>query len=161
MATRSRLGNQVVIANEVAFYQIKTKYLYQIVQVLLQKLGYRNTWLSLVLVSDRKIQRINRDFLSHPWKTDVLAFPFSNRRTKKISSTTPHFLGEVIISPARAQVYARKHGISFQGELVRYVCHGVLHLNGYRDYTGRDRRKMEEAEGTLLKILKSKIKRVI
>ena len=64
------------------------------------------------------------------------------------------FLGEVIISPKRAKIYSERFGIPYEEELVRYVCHGILHLKGYSDHSKKVRQIMERKENSLIRSVK-------
>ena len=134
-------SNKILIANETSLpLGISFKRLKRFAEGILKKLRYRRTILSLVFVSDAKIKRLNQKHLRHSYATDVLAFPMSG-----------HFLGEVIISPRRARVQAKIFKATAREELLRYVCHGILHLAGYSDKSERQRKKMRWAENRLLK----------
>jgi len=77
--------------------------------------------ISLVLVDDKKIRRLNKQFRKKDKATDVLAFPFGEEG----------ILGDIAISVAMARRNAKKFGVTYQQELKRLVVHGVLHLLGY------------------------------
>ena len=158
MLSYRKNSNQVMITNRVRRYQIKKNRLERIVRNLLGQLGYRRTLLSLVFVSDDRLKCLNQKYLNHAWNTDVLAFSFrpvlQNRRRNKaeVSSTreAPRFLGELVISPQRAEVQAKHFQVPLQEELMRYVCHGILHLSGFSDQTKHERERMRRAENRLL-----------
>jgi ssRNA-specific RNase YbeY (16S rRNA maturation enzyme) len=46
---------------------------------------------------------------------------------------------------------AREFGTTWQGELVRYVIHGLLHLCGHDDLMSAARSKMKREENRLLR----------
>ncbi|HEX7896575.1 MAG TPA: rRNA maturation RNase YbeY [Planctomycetota bacterium] len=87
--------------------------------------------LSIAFVTDAAIRRVNRRFLGHDWATDVISFPLGT-----------DLLGELVISAPYARAEARKRGISEKEELLRYVIHGILHLQGYDDHAPADRKRM-------------------
>ena len=144
---RSQKANSVTIANTDPRFKFRAKKLTQLVHSVLKKIGYRGVALSLVFVTDSEIKRLNKRHLNHSWVTDVLAFPFFNPAKIKNS-----FLGEVIISPKRAKIYSERFGIPYEEELVRYVCHGILHLKGYSDYSKKARQIMEWKENELIRL---------
>lgn len=95
--------------------------------------------LSFAFVDDREIRKLNRKFLRHNVATDVLAFRIDG-----------DVLGEVVISTEYAAKEARKRGIPWEEELLRYVAHGTLHLLGYDDHDPRKKRIMwKKQEGYL------------
>mgnify|MGYP001612559183 CR=1 FL=1 len=58
--------------------------------------------------------------------------------------------GEILIAPACAKRYARRHGLGYQEELARYVVHGLLHWVGHDDATPLQQRRMRALEDQLL-----------
>lgn len=158
---RRRGGNEVVVANHTPRHRIRKNKVTILAQTFLRRLGYGNIHLTIVFVSDQKIKQLNRDFLNHPWPTDVLAFPMSTPRSRnraELKTRSSHtsrgtltFLGEVVISPLRAKIQAKRFGTSWSQELTRYIGHGILHLSGYTDRTRHQQRRMRNAEDRLMK----------
>ncbi|MBM3835629.1 MAG: rRNA maturation RNase YbeY [Verrucomicrobia bacterium] len=58
--------------------------------------------------------------------------------------------GEIFISVEDALRQARQFRTSWQAEVVRYVVHGWLHLNGFDDTTPRARKVMKRQENRLV-----------
>jgi probable rRNA maturation factor len=50
-----------------------------------------------------------------------------------------------------ALIQARRFRTSWQSEIVRYLIHGILHLQGFDDQRPADRRKMKREESRLLR----------
>ncbi len=142
--------NQVFIQNFDPKFHINLKAASSAASKILKVLKYRNVLLSIAFVSDQKIRKINYQYLNHNWATDVLAFSFRKP-----------FLGEVLISPARAKAQSKRFNSKFSEELARYVCHGILHLHGYNDKFENDKKRMKKMEDELLKLLKSAISLLI
>ena len=104
------------------------------------EVGFRNAGVTVCLVSDAEIARLNETFRKKKEPTDGLSFPTVARRRPKrpASEGGPYdrrkageYLGDIAISPATARRYARKHGRKFSSELQVLILHGVLHLLGY------------------------------
>lgn len=81
---------------------------------------------SVALVGDARMRRLNRTFRGVDTVTDVLAFP----------SAAPHdagdpFLGDVVIAAGVARRQARLAGHGFGTEVRVLALHGLLHLAGY------------------------------
>ena len=93
---------------------------------------------SLVIVSDKKIQTLNKEFLNHDRPTDVIAFPLEDELDE--------MLGEVYVSRERAAEQAVIYGASFPREMARLVIHGILHLCGFRDHSAEEKEKMRIRE---------------
>lgn len=73
----------------------------------------------VVLVSDRKISAIHREFMSIPGATDVITFQH----------------GEIVVSVETAARQAKAYGTDLLHELRLYIAHGFLHLAGYDDHS--------------------------
>lgn len=93
--------------------------------------------LSVAVVTDAEIRRLNRRFLGHDRATDVLSFRLDGGPAGKRG-----FLGEVVVSADTAAREARRRRLPPGEELLRYVAHGILHLLGYDDRKPRDRARM-------------------
>lgn len=100
------------------------------------------TEVSVALVSDAVIRRLNRRYLRRDRPTDVLAFPLAPlgpnpRKPHGSDRGGNRHLGEVIISTDRARAQARSAGHPMRAELALLAVHGVLHLLGYDDRSRR------------------------
>lgn len=96
--------------------------------------------MNFVLVSDRVIRRYNVRYLKHDYATDVIAFPMQDEYT----------FGDILISTDTAKRQAKECGHSLFREIVTLAVHGVLHLVGYRDKTGWEKKKMWKRTDELL-----------
>jgi len=121
------------------------------------ELGLQGAGLTVRLVSDAEIARMNETFRKKNGPTDVLSFPTLARRwpvrlRRGSKSVKPgKYLGDIAISPATAQRYAKEYGRKLSSELQVLILHGVLHLLGY-DHES-DRGKMDRIERKLRKRL--------
>ncbi len=97
--------------------------------------------LSLVVTTDAKIRRLNRDHRGIDRQTDVLSFP---------QDPASGLLGDVVVSLDTAQRQARAGGRPLSDELARLLAHGLLHLVGHDHERPADARRMAEAEVSLL-----------
>lgn len=96
--------------------------------MLVTALGRPEAELSVMLVDDRRIARLNREFLQREGPTNVIAFPMQEGR---FAGLTPNLLGDVVISVDTAAREAERAGIAFERRLIELLVHGVLHLCGY------------------------------
>ena len=97
--------------------------------------------LSVAFIPTQRLRRLNHQFLRHNRRTDVLSFRYDDEPT----------VGEILIAPLEARVYATQHGIPYEEELARYMIHGLLHWLGHEDRTLREQREMRVREDALLK----------
>ena len=118
-------------------------------------LGLANTDVTICLVSDAEIARMNEAYRKKKGPTDVLSFPAVARRKpvrlRRIANgpKLEAYLGDIAISPASAKRYARKNGRRLPDELRILILHGVLHLLGYDHET--DHGEMNRIENRLRK----------
>ena len=115
-----------------------------------QNFGFGEADITICLVSDAEIARMNETYRKKKGPTDVLSFP-SARFRKPIPMSRTHaagrYLGDIAISPATARRNARKYGRALSNELQILILHGTLHLLGYDHET--DRGEMDRAERRL------------
>lgn len=101
--------------------------------------GISDAKISLALVHDEKMADINMQFLNHEGTTDVITFPLSNPKAKKLE-------GELVLGVNVAQREAQERGHDVHTELCLYIIHGTLHLCGYDDRNARDAAIMRKKE---------------
>lgn len=117
----------------------------EIAKRILHDAGVRCGVLSIAVVDDTAIQRLNKEFLQHDYPTDVLSFA--------LEEDLDAFEGEVLVSAETARHNAAQFGWPPENELALYVIHGTLHLAGYRDKTPADQTTIREAETRYLRTL--------
>ena len=130
---------------------VDTRLFRQIARLLLgELLTLEKFELGVHLVRAPEMTRINETFLQHEGATDVITFDYADHASR----LTPHTLhGELFICHDVAVSQAREFRTSWPSELVRYLVHGVLHLQGFDDHRPADRRKMKREENRLLRTL--------
>ena len=142
---------ELAVRNGQRKQRIRIELVRQITRHLLERfLQLQNYELGVTFVSPEKMARINNDFLAHEGSTDVISF---NYREGYEHEEKSDLKGEIFISPEDARRQAREFRTSWQEELVRYLVHGVLHLQGYDDLTTQKRKVMKREEGKLLRKL--------
>jgi len=121
-----------------------------VAQTILNALGESQAELSLEIVGNHRIQRLNRLYRHHDHPTDVLSFPI-----REVPGPHTILLGDVVISLPMALKQAKHAGSSPEEELVTLLIHGILHLLGYdHEQSERDARRMRRKETTLLRRLR-------
>ncbi len=109
----------------------------------LSALGRADAELSILVVDDDGIRRLNRQWRGKDEPTDVLSFPQSGRGAGPL-------LGDVAISLETARRVARRAKRSVGAELDRYLAHGLLHLLGHDHARPADAKRMAAAEDALV-----------
>ena len=129
---------KVEIAIEQVEHDVDADLLKQAVRVVLAGESVDRADVSLAIVDDPTICKLNRKYLKHDYATDVLSF--------LLSGDGEPLEGEVIASADTADRESTQYGWSMMDELVLYVIHGTLHLVGYDDATDADRAEMRVKE---------------
>ena len=128
---------------------------------LLRILSLERCELSLMLVSDSAMQRLNRDFRAKDQPTDVLSFPQLEEGGEVPSSVRsggadapPLALGDVVISFDTARRQARELGQDVAARIRTLLIHGLLHLLGYdHERSAAEARRMFAREHELAAML--------
>jgi len=102
--------------------------------------------LSIVLVNNSEIRRLNRSWRGVDSVTDVIAFPLD----KKTAKHGEPVLGDILISVEQAKRQAGQFGHSLTTELRILLTHGILHTLGWRDDTPGLRKAMTKKVQELL-----------
>jgi probable rRNA maturation factor len=148
-------GDHLAIDNRQRAVRLARRPLESFLRRVRDEVGFRSAGVTVCLVSDAEIARLNETFRKKKGPTDVLSFPTVGRqrplRPGSKTGKAGEYLGDIAISPATARRYARKHGRNFSSELQVLILHGVLHLLGY-DHES-DRGEMDRVERKLRKRL--------
>jgi len=114
-------------------------------------LGCPDAELSLTLVNDPAMARLNRSLLQRRGPTNVITVPLQGGPFPDIQSQV---LGDVVISLETTRRQARQHGWNFLELLDFYLIHGILHLLGYDHEAGEaEARRMAEKTREVFRII--------
>ena len=94
--------------------------------------------ISLTIISDAEIKKINKKYRGKNTPTDVISFVY--KETEKFPGE--EMLGEIYISIDTAKKQAKEQKHSLKHELQFLFVHGVLHLLGYTHETEEKYEKM-------------------
>jgi probable rRNA maturation factor len=113
---------------------------------LLRALGETRAELTVSLVGDTEMQRLNRDYRGKDRPTDVLAFAMREGRRVPGDDAV---LGDVVISVDTAARQARRRRVPTADEVHALLIHGLLHLLGYDHQRPAESRRMRAQERAL------------
>ena len=96
--------------------------------------------ISVSLVDNKFIHKINKEYRGIDRPTDVISFAFLDNedRDALYKSKEPVCLGDIYISVEKAKEQAEEYGHSISRELSFLFVHGLLHLLGYDHMTKED-----------------------
>ena len=102
----------------------------------------------VIIVDDRYIQKINREFRGLDRPTDVISFSYLGDVEPNAADDSP--VGEVYISHETLEREASSQGLDVRHLFLRIGVHGLLHVLGYDHHSDSDLRRMEAEEKRLL-----------
>ena len=118
---------------------------------------------SLLLVCDKEIHKINLEYRGIDRPTDVLSFPqllferpgdFSWAEENKADSFNPDsgelMLGDIIISLDKVAEQADRYNHNRKREYAFLIAHSMLHLLGYDHMTDEEASHMEARQSAIL-----------
>ena len=130
---------EVEVKNAQRRHPVDSRRLEKLAEWALAELDLDEAQLSIMLVSDRKMRTLNRQYRGIGRPTDVLAFP-----QESPDGFPAAVLGDVVISMETALRQAMERRIPLEKELDTLLLHGLLHLAGYdHERSAVDSRLME------------------
>lgn len=104
---------------------------------------------SLAIIAEEEIKRLNKAYRSIDKVTDVLSF--SEKETKMVfPGEKKESLGEILICYPQALRQAKENKKPLKEELALLFVHGLLHLLGYDHKKEKEARKMRQLEEKIL-----------
>jgi len=97
---------------------------------------------SILFVDNDYMQELNKTYRDIDKPTDVLSFSQFDEDSPQI---TPQPIGDIVISLEKARENMAVFENTFDGEIIRLLTHGTLHLLGY-DHEEEAQREVMEAE---------------
>ncbi len=140
------------IENRQRAVRVELRSLEEFLENVLSHLRLANGCVSVRLIDNREMLRLNRTYRKKPKTTDVLSFPAEKLSTPRsqparLRLLPEKYLGDIAISPVVARRNAAALDRSLSDELRILILHGVLHLLGY-DHES-DRGQMDRIENRL------------
>ena len=99
--------------------------------------------INYIFCSKEYLKKMNNDYLSKNYETDVISFDFS--KDNKIS-------GDIYISSETVKKNSIIFNVGFNNELKRVMVHGLLHLLKYNDKSNQEQKIMREKENFYIKL---------
>lgn len=139
----------VEITRRGAGRKVPSRALKKIGAAILAVLGQAEAELSLALIGNAEMRKLNARYRGKDYPTDVLSFPLE----EKLPSPE-RLLGDVIISVEKAREQAKERGRTRDEEMVTLLIHGIVHLLGYdHERSAKDARVMKRLENKIYRQL--------
>jgi probable rRNA maturation factor len=123
-----------------------------VAEKILNDLGCPDSELSITIVGDQSIRRLNRDYLERDKPTNVISFAMHEGLFGELNQ---ELLGDVVISADTAAREAEAGEMTFFARLAFLLLHGILHITGYdHERSGEaEARRMEAMEREIFGVL--------
>jgi metalloprotein, YbeY family len=135
-------------------------------QMVVAALDYENcpyeAEVSVTVVDDKEIQKINKTYRNIDKATDVLSFPmyqyekaadFDNLDDSAFNPESGELLlGDIVISAEKVTAQAKEYGHSKEREFAFLLVHSMLHLLGYDHMEEEERLVMESKQKEILEL---------
>ena len=102
----------------------------------------KRAYLTLLLSNNKRIKDLNRKFRNKNKHTDILSFPFEQKR----NNLKDIYLGDIIISFDYMNKPKNLNSKEFKQKTIKIFIHGFLHLLGYDHIKEKDYKKMLHVE---------------
>ena len=107
----------------------------------------RERAVDIVLIDDKSIREINRDYRGRDAATDVISFSYLEDGGP---AQEEDIVGEIYISLETVRREASELGVDWKHLFLRIGVHGLLHVVGYEHGTDDDAERMERQERKVL-----------
>jgi len=136
------------IVNETDREVLELEILNDYVKYLVEKLGLEKCEFNIILVDNKRIHEINKEYRNVDRETDVISFAMEDNMD--IEYVDFRLLGDIYISIDKCYSQALDYGHSKVREICFLATHGVLHLLGYDHMEEDDERVMFSMQEDLL-----------
>lgn len=133
--------------NNLTTNPIDEEFLKRIAKKVLEEEKKERSDLSIALIGQGRMRKLNKKYLGKNRVTDVLAFPESKVLLEKFKiGPAQKFqgLGEIVICLREVKKNARRFKSTFEKELATCLIHGILHLLGYDHEISEEKAKEME-----------------
>ena len=138
----------VHIAGNFKDIEVRPPELRKLVKAICNRFKLSKVTVSIAIIDDAQIRKLNSQFLNRKSITDCLSFDLSDDKEPKSPK-----LFELIVNGEMAVRQANLRGHSSEAELALYITHGLLHNFGFDDSTPNKARKMHDTEDEILQQL--------
>ena len=106
-------------------------------------------YVSIIIVNNDEIQKINKEYRNIDAPTDVISFAAIDGE-----ESLPQEMGDIFISYEKIIEQANQYGHSILREFAFLVTHGIYHLLGFDHMTKEEEKLMFDKQEKILEILK-------
>ena len=118
------------------------------IEYVVHKLDLSKCEFSIIIVDNKKIHEINKEYRNVDRETDVISFAMEDNMDVKYDDF--RLLGDIYISIDKVYSQAKEYGHSNLREICFLATHGILHLLGYDHMEPEDEKEMFGLQNELL-----------
>ncbi len=111
--------------------------------------GLKNVIFNVIIVGNKKIKELNKDYRNIDKETDVITFALED--DKSFNNQDIRMLGDIYISLDKVYSQSKEYEHSFKRELFFLALHGFLHLLGYDHMKEEDEEIMFKKQDEILR----------
>tara|TARA_B100001029_G_scaffold12493_1_gene8394 strand:- start:4523 stop:4981 length:459 start_codon:yes stop_codon:yes gene_type:complete len=112
----------------------------------------QKVYISVLFTTNKKIQLLNNRFRKKNKPTDILSFPFYDKKNiKNYLKRKEFYLGDIVIS---CEAFSKKNKGDYKKGLVKIFIHGFLHLLNYDHKSNKDYLIMNSMENKIFQEVK-------
>lgn len=119
-------------------------YITEGLESLIKNEGKKTGDIQYIFCDDEYLLKVNQDYLQHDYYTDIITFDYVKGKTIN---------GDIFISLQRIEDNTKLLSTSYEDEFKRVLCHGLLHLCGYKDKTDEEQKVMRSKEDFYINLI--------
>ena len=112
----------------------------------------KKVYISILLTNNKKIKLLNKKFRKKNKPTDILSFPFfDKKRLKKNLKNKKIYLGDIVIS---YEEFSERNRKNYLEGFIKIFIHGFLHLLSFDHKLDKDYKIMNHVENQIYQNVK-------
>lgn len=115
--------------------------------------------LQIILLSPEKMAELNALHLGHQGVTDVITYDLRQGTMTLPEEEEEQVVAEIYLCPKVAQQNAELYQLSPSRELFLYAVHGMLHLQGEKDASDKEKKAMRKEEKRIMEKFEEKLQK--
>ena len=116
------------------------------------KFNKKKVQITVLLTNNKRIKFLNKRFRKKNKSTDILSFPFFDKKNlKKFIKLKKFYLGDIVIS---YEDFIKKNKSNYEISFIKIFIHGFLHLLKFDHISDNDYLIMNKVENQIFKKIK-------
>lgn len=126
--------------------KVSVRKVQELVKAICHRFDVSKAFVSVAIVDDAQMRKLNRQFLGRDFNTDSLSFDLSDGDDRQLNRSF-----ELVVNGELAIKESLLRGHCTEAELALYVTHSMLHNLGFDDSTQEQAKKMHDVEDEILR----------